>query len=122
MRGEFQDDWKTIRHPDGRLFLVAHLNSMNLYEVNPMYLGLRNPRYNYTQYEAHASKVEAIDLLHRTWGHISLDRIQAGVQSGHINWDHKALPVNFRKLSSPCVVCALCKSKPSTRSRRACQW
>ena len=111
MRGEFQDDWKTIRHPDGRLFLVAHLNSMNLYEVNPMYLGLRNPRYNYTQYEAHASKVEAIDLLHRTWGHISLDRIQAGVQSGHINWDHKALPVNFRKLSSPCVVCALCKSK-----------
>ena len=114
MRGEWADNWKTIRTRDGELFLVAHLNSHNLYEVNPMYLGLRNPAYNYECYEAHASKVEAIDLLHRTWGHISLDRLQAGINSRHIHWSHPSLPVNFRKLGSQCVVCALGKSKRRT--------
>jgi len=73
MQGAWADDWKTIRTREGRLFLVAHLNAHNLYEVNPMYLGLRNPAYNYECYEANASKVEAVDLLHRTWGHILLD-------------------------------------------------
>ena len=73
MQGAWADDWKTIRTREGRLFLVAHLNAHNLYEVNPMYLGLRNSAYNYECYEANASKVEAVDLLHRTWGHILLD-------------------------------------------------
>ena len=111
MQGAWADDWKTIRTRDGHLFLVAHLNAHNLYEVNPMYLGLRNPAYNYECYEANASKVEAVDLLHRTWGHISLDRLQAGINTRHINWSHPSLPVNFRKIGSPCVVCALGKSK-----------
>ena len=105
------DDWKTIRTRQGQLFLVAHLNRLNLYEINPMYFGLRNPVYNYTCYEANASKTEAIDLLHRTWGHISHDRLQAGINSNHISWSHPTLPVNFRKWCTPCVVCALGKSK-----------
>jgi len=50
MQGAWGDDWKTIRTREGRLFLVAHLNSHNLYEVNPMYLGLKNPAYNYECY------------------------------------------------------------------------
>ena len=83
MRGEWMDDWKTIRTRDGELFLVTHLNRHKLYEVNPMYLGLRHPGHNYKCYEAHASKTEAIDLLHRTWGHISHDRLQAGINSRH---------------------------------------
>ena len=41
MQGAWADDWKTIRTREGRLFLVAHLNAHNLYEVSPMYLGLR---------------------------------------------------------------------------------
>ena len=117
MQGAWADDWKTIRTREGRLFLVAHLNAHNLYEVNPMYLGLRNPAYNYECYEANASKVEAVDLLHRTWGHISLDRLQAGINSRHINWSHPSLPVNFRKIGSQCVVCALGKSKRRMFSR-----
>ena len=111
MRGEWADNWKTIRTKEGRLFLVAHLNDMNLYEVNPMYLGLCNPKYNYKCYEANASKEEAVDLLHRTWDHISLDRLQAAINTKHVKWNHKSLPVNFRKMCSPCVVCALSKSK-----------
>ena len=97
MSGEWKDNWKVIRYPDGRVFITATLNDMNLYVVNPMHLGLRNPMYNYNQYEACASKVEAIDLLHRTWGHISFDRLQDGIKTGHVTWTHPSLPVNFRK-------------------------
>ena len=111
MSGEWSDNWKVIRYPDGRVFITATRNDMNLYVVNPMHLGLRNPLYNYNQYEACASKVEAIDLLHRTWGHISFDRLQDGIKTGHVTWTHPSLPVNFRKSVSPCVVCAMSKSK-----------
>jgi len=30
MQGAWADDWKTIRTREGRLFLVAHLNALNL--------------------------------------------------------------------------------------------
>ena len=111
MKGEFADNWKTIRLSDGTLFLAAYLNAQGLYVVNPNYLGLPSSDHNYVCFEALTTKAEAIDLLHRTWGHISFDRLQSGVTSGHIPWSHDSLPVNFRKHSSPCVVCSMSKSK-----------
>ena len=79
-----------------------------------MYLGMENNKYNYRCCDALASKTEALDLLHKVVGHISVDRIQELVKSGHITWNQ----VNFRKYSSPCVVCALEKSKRKSHARR----
>jgi hypothetical protein len=93
------------------IFLVANLTPQGLYEVNPMYLGLPNPNYNYVCYDANASKAEAIDLLHKTIGHLSVDRLQQSVNTGHVRWNHQSDPVNFRRVSNPCVACDLAKSR-----------
>ncbi|NBO67127.1 MAG: hypothetical protein EBU88_20165, partial [Acidobacteria bacterium] len=100
-----------------RVFLTATLNSTGLYLVNPMYLGMKNRRYNYKGYEALASKVEAVDLLHRTLGHISLQRLQDWVATGQIKWTHESPPVNFVKISKPCVACSMAKSKRASHSK-----
>jgi hypothetical protein len=96
------------------LFLVANLSPKGLYVVNPTYLNLPNPSYNYTCYDALATKSEAVDLLNRTFGHISVDRLQDCVVSGHVDWKHKSKPKHFRKISDPCGICELAKSKRSS--------
>ena len=100
------------------VFIVANLTERNLYIVNPMYLGLNNKKYNYKSFEALASKSEAIDLLHKTLGHISVDRLQDAVKTGHMEWTHETPPVNLRKYSSPCVACSLAKSKRQSHTRK----
>ena len=111
MRGMWQDAWKTVHTRDGTLFYTAQLNVHKLYEIDPVYFGLRNIHHTSAIHNAHISKVEAIDILHKTFGHVSVGRLQSGVETGHIQWTHPSLPNNFRKLSAPCVVCALAKSK-----------
>ena len=94
------------------IFLVATLGKGDLYIVNPMYINMVNPRYNYREYEALASKAEALDLLHRTLGHISLDRLVELVRTGVVEWKQGETPIyQQRKHASPCVACSLAKSK-----------
>ena len=104
----FYDD---MSQSTASLFLVATLSPKGLYVVNPTYLNLPNPSYNYTCYDALATKAEAIDLLHRTYGHVSVDRLQDCVVTGHVRWEHESKPKRFRKISNPCGVCELAKSK-----------
>ena len=74
------------------MFLTATLNSTGLYVVNH-YLGLKNRKYNYKEYEAMASKLEAVDLLHKTLGHVSVKRLQEWVSTGQVKWTHESPPV-----------------------------
>jgi len=100
-----------------RVFLTATLNSTGMYIANPMYLGLKNRKYNYKEYEAMASKLEAVDLLHKTLGHVSVKRLQEWVSTGQVKWTHESPPVNFKKYSSPCVACSMAKSKRASHTR-----
>ena len=100
------------------VFLVAKLSDDNLYEVNSYYLGMENEAYNYMCYDALASKAEAIDILHKTMGHINVDRLQDLAQTGQINWTHESPPVNFRKYANPCVACALAKSNRQSHTKK----
>ena len=100
------------------VFLVARLNHTDMYIVNPMYLGMSNKDYNYKCFDALASKAEAIDLLHKTLGHVSVDRIQELIKTGHIVWNNEASPVNLRRHSNPCIACALAKSKRQSHVKR----
>ena len=84
-----------------------YITDRNLYIVNQMYLGLGNKKYNHKSFEALASKSEAIDLLHKTLGHISVDRLQDILRTGHMEWTHETPPVNLRKYSSPYIACSL---------------
>jgi hypothetical protein len=102
----------------GSVFLVAKLSEKGLYMVNPMHLNMSNTNYNYGCYDALASKTEAIDLLHKTLGHVSVDRLQDIVKTGQCSWSHESPPVNFRKYSSPCVACSLAKSKRRSHVKR----
>jgi len=81
------------------VFLTAKLNDRGLYIVNPTYLGLANPKYNYKCYDALATKAEAIDLLHRTLGHVSVERLEDWIRTGQIAWTHESEPVRFKKYS-----------------------
>ena len=101
---------------DAKVFLVANLSDKGLYVVNPTYLSLPNSSYNYACYDALATKAEAIDLLHKTVGHLSLDRLQDSIATGHVNWNHDTTPVNFRKIANPCSSCGLAKSKRSSHT------
>ena len=56
--------------------MVARLNEQKFYEINPMYLNEDNPSYDYCAFNAVCSKTEAIDLLHKVLGHVSIERIQ----------------------------------------------
>jgi hypothetical protein len=100
-----------------RVFLTATLNPTGLYVINPMYLGMKNPKYNYKGYEAMASKMEAVDLLHRTLGHVSVKRLQEWVGTGQVKWTHESPPVNFVKYSSPCVACSMAKSRRAAHTK-----
>jgi len=100
-----------------KVFLTAKLNDKGLYVVNPMYLGLANRQYNYKCYDALATKTEAIDLLHRTLGHVSIQRLEDWVRNGVIEWKHESEPVRFKKYASPCVACSLAKSKRTPHTK-----
>ena len=110
---------KIIYNPDSTggpnwasVFLTAKLSSKGLYVVNPMHLGLPNHMYNYKVYEANASRAEAIDILHKTLGHINVDRLQDLVMTGNVNWcSTSPPPVNFRRYANPCNACQYAKSK-----------
>ena len=62
------------------------------------------------------TKVEAVDLLHRTLGHVAVQRIEDAINTGHVEWCHESRPDRFKKQSDPCVVCQLAKSKRRTFS------
>jgi hypothetical protein len=104
--------------PAGPIFLVANMSEGGLYVVNPMYLGLENPNYNYAGFTALQSKAEAIDILHKVLGHVHVERIQEMVRDGRVAWSHESAPVNLKKYSSPCVACDLAKSKRSSHTSR----
>jgi hypothetical protein len=108
--------YENTTESDAKVFLVANLSPKGLYVVNPTYLSLPNSSYNYACYDALASKAEAIDLLHRTVGHLSLDRLQDSIATGHVKWNHDTTPVNFRKIANPCSSCGLAKSKRSSHT------
>ena len=108
--------YESTSENDAKVFLVANLSDKGLYVVNPTYLQLQNPAYNYACYDALATKAEAIDLLHKTVGHLSLDRLQDSIATGHVNWNHDTTPVNFRKIANPCSSCGLAKSKRSSHT------
>ena len=57
------------------------------------------------------TKAEAVELLHRTLGHVAVQRIEDSISTGHIDWCHESRPTSFKKLSEPCVVCQLAESK-----------
>ena len=85
--------------------------------MNPMYLGMANRNYNYKCYDALATKTEAIDLLHRTLGHVSIKRLEDWVRNGVVKWTHESEPVRFKKYASPCVACSLAKSKRAPHTK-----
>ena len=111
MSGNWKGLFKSVHDVSGGLFYRATLSDKNLYEINPMYFGLDNPNYNYECYDALATKAEATDLLHRTYGHIDLDRLEVMIRDGYIQWNHDSTPIRLKKCTAPCVVCALGKSK-----------
>ena len=100
------------------IFMVARLDDSRLYVINPMYLNQENPRYDYFAFNASSSKAEAIDLLHKVLGHVNVDRIQQMISIGRVEWNHESNPVNLRRYSSPCVACALAKSKRQSHTGR----
>ena len=109
---------KTEDGKPSSIFLVAQLNENNLYIVNPMYLGMKNNRYDYKAFCALASKAEAIDMLHKVLGHIHVERIQDMIKTGRVKWNHETAPVNLKKHADPCVACALAKSKRVPHTKR----
>ena len=64
-------------------------------------------------YNSMITKAETFQLLHGTLGHVAVQRIEDSISSGHIDWCHKSRPTSFKKLSEPCVVRQLAKSKRS---------
>ena len=42
---------------------------------------------------------------------MSVKRIEDSIRTGHVQWTHDAKPIKFAKVSKPCVVCQLAKSK-----------
>ena len=76
-----------------------------------MHLNQENPRNDYCAYNALLSKSEAIDQLHKTLGHINVDRTQDMIRLGMFARKHESNPVNLRRHSSPSIAYALAKSK-----------
>ena len=66
---------KTSDGKASSIFMVAKLSASDLYIVNPMYLGMKNNKYDYKAFCALASKAEAIDMLDKVLGHIHVERI-----------------------------------------------
>ena len=40
-------------------------------------------------YNAMLTKVKAVDLLHRTLGHVAEQRIEDAINTGHVEWCHE---------------------------------
>ena len=97
---------------------MGHQNAQNLFIVNPIYLGFTDAAYNYQAFEALASRAEAMDILHKTLGHIHEERVINMIKSKHIKWDNHKPPPRMRKHGDPCIACALAKSKRQPDSGR----
>ena len=48
-----------------------------------------------------ASKLGAVDLLHKTLGYVSVKRLQEWVSTGQVKWTHESPPVKFVKYRVP---------------------
>jgi hypothetical protein len=107
---------RTWKFEDGTLFLTAQLNSSNLYQADMSYLGVPMLIQEEPEYNALISKAEAIDTLHRTLGHISVQRVQDAIHSGHVKWDHDTTPTNFVKKAVTCKACMQAKSRNPSHS------
>ena len=59
-----------------------------------------------------------MELLHKTLGHICVDRVRDMIKSKHIQWNHELPTTRMKKHSSPCIVCALSKSKRKSHTGR----
>ena len=110
MTGTWKDGVRTVYDTNGTIFYTSYLED-GLYVVNPMLLGIDNPRYVDEVDLCLASKAQVVNELHETLGHIDKDRIQRGIASGHIPWLHDAKPNNLKKCSDKCIVCQLAKSQ-----------
>ena len=110
MTGTWKDGVRTVYDTNGTIFYTSYLED-GLYVVNPMLLGIDNPRYVDEVDLCLASKAQVVNELHETFGHIDKDRIQRGIASGHIPWLHDAKPNNLKKCSDKCIVCQLAKSQ-----------
>ena len=51
------------------------------------------------------TKVEAVDLLHRTLSRVAVQRIEDAINTGRVEWCHESRPDRFKKQSDLCVVC-----------------
>ena len=52
-------------------------------------------------HNAMLTKVEAVDLLHRTLGHVAVQRIEDAINTGHVDWCHESRPARFKKAVWP---------------------
>ena len=102
---------RTFKYHDGKIFLVAQLTHRNLYEIDTTYLGFLEQDRTPLEYSAILSKVEAIDKLHRTLGHVGVQRLEEFVKSGHVKWETATAPTSFKRWASTCPACAMAKSK-----------
>ena len=65
-----------VKYPDGKGYPEATLADDDLYEVNPKYLRLFIDDANSVTYNVMLTNTEAVQLLHRTLGHVAVQRIE----------------------------------------------
>ena len=116
MRGEWYGGIRTVFTRTGSIFYNSYLEE-GLYVVNPLLLDIIHDDYVDELHFSLATKAEAINLLHKRFGHVSKARCQNGVRSGHLPWTHEATPNKFEHCTEPCVVCRLAKSQRRQFSR-----
>lgn len=59
----------------GKVFLIAIQNDHNLFIVKPIYLCLYDSTQNYQAFDALVTKCDAMEILHKTLGHIHVERV-----------------------------------------------
>jgi hypothetical protein len=104
---------KEVRDHEGMVFILSQLNTQNLYQVDPKYIGLPESSAPPMRVNAMLSKTDAIDQLHKTLGHRAVQHCQDIVKSGHMSWKHTFEPKNFLRHASVCDACLRAKSKRS---------
>ena len=68
------------------MFLEATLCDDELYEVNPIQLWLDAENDKSVSHIPMLTNVEAVDLLHRTLGHVDVQRIEDAINTEHVDW------------------------------------
>jgi hypothetical protein len=110
MQGHWGGGVRFVEDTDRSIFYTAYLEE-GLYIVNPVLLGIEDPKYADHEDFCLASKAEASNVLHQRLAHINERRTENGIATGHIPWLHDSSPTNLKKCSDPCVVCQLSKSQ-----------